>query len=205
METSSISAAALTLGPDNDFIAAAGTQGYTWNVIRSEADDLLFKHARKCGAETFDRVKVTEIQFSDREKPGEGTTGRPISASWISSSKGTSGTISFEYLVDATGRAGLMSTRYLKNREFNASLKNIATWGYWRNAGAYGVGTDRENVPYFEALRGSRIRPVISQIHMRFLKSANLYYRRKRVVVADTTSRRNRIGRHCDESEYSSS
>ena len=61
-----------------------------------------------------------------------------------------------------------MSTKYLKNREFNASLKNIATWGYWRNAGAYGVGTDRENVPYFEALRG-RTSISMSQIYMKLL------------------------------------
>ena len=133
-------------------------------MIRSEADDLLFKHAGKSGAKTFDRIKVTEIQFNDQESSE--TTRRPISASWVSKSGMSSGTISFDYFIDATGRAGLMSTKYLKNREFNASLKNIATWGYWTNTGAYGVGTERENVPYFEALRGSTSR-VMSQVVMR--------------------------------------
>lgn len=47
-----------------------------------------------------------------------------------------------------------MSTRYLKNRHFNASLKNIAVWGYWTDVGTYGVGTKRQGAPYFEALTG---------------------------------------------------
>ena len=44
--------------------------------------------------------------------------------------------------------------RYLKNRKFNSSLKNVAVWGYWKNTGMYGEGTHRENAPFFEALSG---------------------------------------------------
>ena len=64
------------------------------------------------------------------------------------------GTITFKYLVDATGRAGLMSTKYLKNRKFAESLKNIAVWGYWTEVGSYGVGSTRAGAPWFEALTG---------------------------------------------------
>ena len=46
--------------------------------------------------------------------------------------------------------------RYLKNRKFNDSLKNVAVWGYWRGTGMYGKGTTRENAPYFEALSGGQ-------------------------------------------------
>jgi len=46
----------------------------------------------------------------------------------------------------------MMSTKYLKNRKFNASLRNVAFWGYWTGAGKYGKGTKRENAPWFEAL-----------------------------------------------------
>ena len=67
------------------------------------------------------------------------------------------GTITFEYLVDATGRAGLMSTKYLKNRSFKDSLKNIAVWGYWAGVGSYGEGTARAGAPWFEALTGTGI------------------------------------------------
>ncbi len=80
---------------------------------------------------------------------------RPISALWTHGPSSQSGTITFDYLVDASGRAGLMSNRYLKNRRFNASLKNVAMWAYWRNTGVYARGTTAEGSPYFEALSGA--------------------------------------------------
>ena len=40
----------------------------------------------------------------------------------------------FDYLIDASGRAGLVSTRYLRNRRFHQSFKNVAIWGYWEQA-----------------------------------------------------------------------
>ncbi|KAJ7806301.1 putative halogenase [Mycena olivaceomarginata] len=65
-----------------------------------------------------------------------------------------SGEIKFSWLIDASGRTGIMSTRYLKNRKFtqNPALKNIVCWGYWKGAGMYMPGTNRENAPWFEAL-----------------------------------------------------
>ena len=75
---------------------------------------------------------------------------RPISASF--NSEGNTGLIAFDYLVDASGRTGLISTKYLKNRKMNASFKNIACWGYWTGAKAYKPGTSRQNAPYFEAM-----------------------------------------------------
>lgn len=141
-----------------DFIAAGGPQNYAWNVVRSEADDLIFKHAAKCGAHTFDGVKVSSLSFQNPNSLQNGESshlpedlGRPVSATW-SRKDGTSGQINFDYLVDASGRAGLLSTKYLKNRKSNQGLKNIANWGYWKGAGKYGEGTAREGVPYFEAL-----------------------------------------------------
>ena len=94
------------------------------------------------------------------------------SASSSPGSHRATGRTSFDYLVDASGRAGLLSTkyapvhnifatlpnkvlhRYLKNRRYNQSLKNVAVWGYWKGTGMYGKGTDRENAPFFEALSG---------------------------------------------------
>ncbi|KAE9410099.1 putative halogenase [Gymnopus androsaceus JB14] len=116
-----------------------------WNVLRSEFDEFLLQHAAECGARVFNGVAISEIQFSGTDK------NVPVSASWTSK-YGQTGTISFEWLVDASGRNGIMSTKYLKNRRFNESLRNIATWGYWTGAGVYSPGTDRENAPWFEAL-----------------------------------------------------
>jgi hypothetical protein len=82
-----------------------------------------------------------------------------VSATWTRKEDGSTGTINFDYLIDASGRVGIMSTKYLKNRHFNQGLKNVASWGYWKNAGRYGVGTPQEGVPYFEALSGLYQRP----------------------------------------------
>ncbi|KAL4759694.1 NAD(P)/FAD-dependent oxidoreductase [Aspergillus foveolatus] len=137
-----------------DFIAAGGPGGYAWNVIRSEADELLFKHAAECGVKTFDETKVASIEFSspDPSVNNAHPFGRPVSATWTRKD-GTSGTISMDYIVDASGRNGLISTKYLKNRSYNKGLKNVASWGYWRGGGVHGVGTHKEGAPYFEALK----------------------------------------------------
>ena len=128
--------------------------------MRSEFDEILLKHARSCGAKVTELIRVKSLSFSAIDPS------RPISASWTRTPCSSSameddlptipdtGTTTFDYLIDATGRAGLISTNYLKNRYFNASLKNIAIWGYWRDVGTYGLGTEREGAPWFEALTG---------------------------------------------------
>ncbi|KAI1779470.1 hypothetical protein F4818DRAFT_141579 [Hypoxylon cercidicola] len=137
-----------------DFISAGGPGGYAWNVIRSEADELLFKHATECGVKTFDGTKVASIEFAPRDPASTDARnfGPPVSATWTRKD-GSSGTISLDYIVDASGRAGLISTKYLKNRAYNQGLKNIASWGYWKGGGVHGVGTHKEGSPYFEALK----------------------------------------------------
>ncbi|KAJ5381789.1 uncharacterized protein N7496_004217 [Penicillium cataractarum] len=144
-----------------DFVAAGGPEGYTWNIVRSEADELMFKHAAQSGAKTFDGVRVGDLEFRpwDQNDPVEQelaefpapNPGRPTSARW-SRKDGTSGVISFNYLIDASGRAGLVSTKHYKNRRYNQGLKNIASWGYWKNMEPYDLGGVHEDQPYFEAL-----------------------------------------------------
>ncbi|KAF4583089.1 FAD/NAD(P)-binding domain-containing protein [Ophiocordyceps camponoti-floridani] len=144
------------LHPDacTDFIEALGPDGYAWNLIRSESDDLLFRHARTCGAHAFDETKVDAIQFEANANRDEaGGPGRPVSATW-SRKDGSTGSITFDYLVDASGRNGILSTKYLRNRTFNRGLKNVASWGYWKSDALYGKGTSWEGLPYFEALQG---------------------------------------------------
>ncbi|KAG5650277.1 hypothetical protein H0H81_012767 [Sphagnurus paluster] len=123
-------------------------------------------YARTSGASVYELTKVTNISFSSEDPD------KPVSVAWshtpppkpislpvsLSSeedkpvSTPVTGTTTFDYLIDATGRMGIMSTKYLKNRHFNASLKNVAVWGYWTNTGVYGVGTPKEGAPWFEAL-----------------------------------------------------
>lgn len=139
-----------------DFLAVGGPENYSWNVIRSEADELLFRHAAKSGAKTFEGIKINSVEFAQRDSGVASDTepGKVVSAIWTKKSDGSTGTIKFDYIIDATGRAGLLSTKYLKNRHYNKTLKNVANWAYYEGAGLYGSGTKRANAPFFEALQG---------------------------------------------------
>ncbi|EUC41200.1 hypothetical protein COCMIDRAFT_106799 [Bipolaris oryzae ATCC 44560] len=140
-----------------DFAAALGPGGFSWNVVRSESDELIFKHAGESGAKTFDGTKVESLTFesySDGEFSAENhlaNPGRPTTATW-SRKTGETGTIQFGHVIDASGRNGIISTKYLKNRRFNQGLKNIANWTYWKGATKYNAGSETENSPFFEAL-----------------------------------------------------
>ena len=97
---------------------------------------------------TFDETRVTDIIFENDD-----VQSRPIAARW-KNKNGETGEVKFNWLVDASGRTGLMSAKYLKTRKFNQSLKNIAMWAYWEGTNSYSPGTPREGSPYFEALSG---------------------------------------------------
>lgn len=126
--------------------------------VRSQFDDLLLKHSGSLGAKVFESTRVKSLGFSPTDPS------KPISATWIHTpsthdgpdpkDSGVTGTTTFDYLVDASGRAGIISTGHLKNRHFNESLRNIAVWGYWKDVTTYAAGTPREGAPWFEGLTG---------------------------------------------------
>jgi hypothetical protein len=121
-----------------------------YTQTRADFDEILLRHAEKVGVKVFEETRAFSIKFvNDNPK------GRPLAVKWQNViDRNVSGTISFEYLVDATGREGIMAQKYLKHRKVNTSLRNVACWGYWKGAGVYGVGTSRENAPWFEAHTG---------------------------------------------------
>ena len=70
---------------------------FTILIHGAESDELVFRHAGKCGAKVFDGVKVTSINFipdSTTERKE-----RPVSAAYQVKSDGTTGEIKFEYIV----------------------------------------------------------------------------------------------------------
>jgi flavin-dependent dehydrogenase len=106
---------------DFDFSFLPPGQNHSWHVVRADFDAILFEHARESGADAHDGVEVKSIEFVD---------GRARSARWRDEA-GAEGEIAFRYVVDASGRSGLISTRYLKNREYPDIFQNVALWGYW--------------------------------------------------------------------------
>ncbi|KAJ6506118.1 hypothetical protein DFH09DRAFT_1334860 [Mycena vulgaris] len=128
------------------YMIAMGAEYKTWNLIRSEMDEILFHHAQKQGAKVFQETRVESIEFE-----GEPTSSRPKAANWTQND-GSAGKIEFDWLIDATGRVGIMSSKYLKNRQMRESLRNIAVWEYWTDVRRYGEGTIKADSGWFEAL-----------------------------------------------------
>ncbi|MEA5502857.1 NAD(P)/FAD-dependent oxidoreductase [Halotia wernerae UHCC 0503] len=113
-----------TLKWELDFEQVLNT--YSYQVRRAEFDKLLLDHACSQGVKVCEGIEIRKLFFD-----GE----RPTSAAWSEAIKdGDSGEVSFDYLIDASGRAGLMSTRYLQNRQYHEEFQNLGIWGYWKNA-----------------------------------------------------------------------
>lgn len=67
----------------------------------------MLKHAAESGAKVYEETRVSELRFDTSVSKAPG---RPQSALYETKS-GIKGEITFDYLVDASGRAGIMSTK----------------------------------------------------------------------------------------------
>ncbi|HJX28060.1 MAG TPA: NAD(P)/FAD-dependent oxidoreductase [Thermoanaerobaculia bacterium] len=110
-----------------DFGEWRGRHTYSFQVERSRFDHLLLLHARSQGAAVHEGVEVQSLDFDE--------TGRPCRAHWVRrDDQGVSGVIAFDHLIDASGRNGIMASRYLHNRKYHQAFQNVALWGYWEGA-----------------------------------------------------------------------
>lgn len=113
-----------------NFGELSGNHTYAFQVVRSEFDHQLLEHAKSQGVKVFEGIEVESIDFE-----GE----RPRSVRWLqkegfNGNGPAEGEISFDFMIDASGRSSLMATRYLRNRRFHKIFQNVAIWGYWENA-----------------------------------------------------------------------
>ena len=112
-----------------NFGELSGSHTYAFQVVRETFDQFMLDHARSQGVQVFEGVEVRSLSFE-----GE----RPVSASWSAKSNnngsdGLQGKIRFDYLIDASGRNGIMANHYLNNRRYHQVFQNIAVWGYYKN------------------------------------------------------------------------
>jgi len=124
-------------GPENwelRFDELFGTE-YSWQVRRADFDQLLLEHARSQGVDVHEGVSVRKINFD-----GD----RAVSAEWERTvgpdGEADSGVIGFDYVIDASGRAGLLATKHHNSRRHHEVFKNVALWGYWKNTKPFGCG-----------------------------------------------------------------
>ena len=88
----------------------------SWQVDRDDFDKVLLDHAAEQGANVTQGAAVKKIVFD-----GE----RAVAAEW------SGGTTDFDYVVDASGRAGVLSAKQFKNRHPHEVFRNVAIWGYY--------------------------------------------------------------------------
>ncbi|MBM9510734.1 NAD(P)/FAD-dependent oxidoreductase [Actinacidiphila acididurans] len=117
---------------------------HSYQVDRAEFDHIMLRHAADCGAHVYEETAATAIGFDD---------GRPARAE-LRLPDGSTHTIGFDHLVDASGQSGLMSSRYLKNRRAEEAFANVAVGSYFRGATPYRDkdGVERVGAFFMEAL-----------------------------------------------------
>ena len=94
----------------------------SWQVDRDDFDKVLLDHAAAEGVEVI-QANAKKVIFEDE---------RAVAVQWVpSAGDDTPQTTAFDYIVDASGRNGLISNRHFKNRQPHDFFRNVAIWGYW--------------------------------------------------------------------------
>lgn len=101
---------------------------YAYQVIRSQFDKILLDHAGACGVEIFHGVMARE--FCEYRMAGEQWAGARV----LATCNGDEPTeFTARMVVDCSGQAGWLASR-LKLRKYDPFLRNIAIFGYFRDA-----------------------------------------------------------------------
>jgi flavin-dependent dehydrogenase len=95
---------------------------YAWQVRRSELDELLFRHAARCGARTLEGCQVQQVQLD--------ATGATVQAR---DDEGRTRHWRARYLIDASGRDTLLS-RELGLKTRNERHNSAALYAHFRGA-----------------------------------------------------------------------
>ncbi|HEV7551764.1 MAG TPA: NAD(P)/FAD-dependent oxidoreductase [Candidatus Angelobacter sp.] len=99
---------------------------WSWQVDRDTYDEILLRNAVAQGAEVVEGAAVKRIVFD-----GD----RAIGAHWTRvKDESMINTVKCEYVIDASGRAGVLSQQHFKMRKQHEVFQNIAIWGYWTGA-----------------------------------------------------------------------
>jgi flavin-dependent dehydrogenase len=98
---------------------------WSWQVDRATYDDILLRNATKQGAAVTEGATVNKIIF-------EGD--RAVAAEWTRAGDDTVHTVRFRFVIDASGRNGVLSRQHFGNRREHDVFQNIAVWGYWTGA-----------------------------------------------------------------------
>ena len=95
----------------------------TWQVVRSEFDQMMLNNAREHGVEAHEGVHVQEVLFEGQKAVGVR----------IRQSDGSVQEVRAKVVVDASGQSGLLQHKF-KLRVWDPILNKGAIWTYWEGA-----------------------------------------------------------------------
>ena len=95
----------------------------TWQVVRSEFDQMMLDNAREHGVDAHEGVHVLEVLFDGDRAIGVGIRG----------ADGARRDVHARVVVDASGQAALLQNRF-KLRVWDPILNKGAIWTYWQGA-----------------------------------------------------------------------
>jgi flavin-dependent dehydrogenase len=95
----------------------------TWQVLRSEFDQMMLKNAEEHGVQVHHGVRVLDVLFDGDRAVGVD----------IQDESNTRGTVHADVIVDASGQSSLIMNK-LKLREWDPVLKKAALWTYFEGA-----------------------------------------------------------------------
>lgn len=106
----------------------------TWQVRRSEFDEMMLRNAMRQGVDVHEGCRVLEVLFE-----GSGPDARACGVK-VQDEAGVVRTVAADVVVDASGQAAMVQSR-LGLRDWDKQLKKAAVWSYWKGA-ARGTGRD---------------------------------------------------------------
>jgi flavin-dependent dehydrogenase len=109
---------------------------YAWQVRRSALDELLFRHAAACGAETIEACRVREVALGADGVDIDATTDDGSRRRWHA-----------DFVVDASGRDTLLASQ-LGSKRRNTRHNSAALYGHYRGARRLS-GRDEGNISIF--------------------------------------------------------
>lgn len=95
----------------------------TWQVARSEFDQMMLNHARENGVKVYEGVRVMDVLFDNDRAVGVS----------IKNEDGSLREVKARVVVDASGQNGLIMNR-LNLRIWDPVLNKGAIWTYWEGA-----------------------------------------------------------------------
>jgi flavin-dependent dehydrogenase len=95
----------------------------TWQVRRSEFDQIMLENAREQGVQVHQGVRVLEVLFD-----GDRAVGVKVA-----DEAGNQREVRADVVVDASGQSSMIQSR-LGLREYDPELKKAACWTYWEGA-----------------------------------------------------------------------